>query len=148
MLLFFSLSNLHAQDGGLEISISQDTILAGNKFELSYTIKNVDATIKDIPALDSFKLISGPNQSSSMSFINGEMSKEISLSFILIADEEGVFEIPQPELLSEDENLTFEKRYLVVLPNPDNIQEPLLRDEKNKGLTPKKKKTKRKLYRI
>ncbi len=148
LFIVFSMNSLFSQDKGLEIILSQDTILVGNRFELSYKIKNLDARIKETPELLNFKLLSGPNQSSQMSILNGEMSREISLSFILLAEEEGVYELPMPILESNEEGLEFEKKYLVVLPNPDNIRQPLHKDDKELPTVPQKKKTKRKLYRI
>ena len=139
---------LIAQENGLEIIISQDSILAGNKFELTYKLKNVQAQIIDIPNLDKFRVISGPNHSSQMTIVNGAMSSESALSFVLMAQEEGVFEMPLPVLDSEKSGLSFPKKYLTVLPNPDNIKETPHNESIDKPNIPKKRKTKRKLYRI
>jgi len=142
-VLALSMNFLLAQDNGLEIILSRDSILAGNKVELIYRLINVKAKIKDIPELKNFMIISGPNHSSQMSIINGDVSSETALSFILVAEEEGVFEVPIPILDTNQEGLSFPKKYLTVLPNPDKIEM-----DTKQPVVPKKKKTKRKLYRI
>ncbi|MFQ5335567.1 MAG: BatD family protein, partial [Flavobacteriales bacterium] len=54
------------------------------------------------PALSDFQVLSGPNQSSSMEWINGRMSSSISFSYILMAVKEGEFTIGPARIRTED----------------------------------------------
>lgn len=61
-------------------------------FQIAFTI-NTSASNFKAPNLSDFDVYSGPNQSSSMQIVNGNMSQSISLSYMLSAKKEGKFTI-------------------------------------------------------
>lgn len=73
-------------------SVSQNPVAAGEQFQLTFTL-NSGGNRFQAPSLSDFNVLSGPNQSSSMQFINGSVSQSISFSFILQARNEGTFKI-------------------------------------------------------
>jgi hypothetical protein len=65
-----------------EIQVSTDTILLGNFFEVRFLVQNAKGAF-DPPAFTDFDVVGGPNQSSSMSIVNGVSSQSSSYSYFL-----------------------------------------------------------------
>lgn len=160
VLIFFSTAlscSILAQESIVfEASCSRDTILQGNAFELSYTLKNAKSADFPQPELDQFLIVGGPNHSSSMSFVNGEFSSETQLTYLLQANELGEFTIPSLTVQIEDAVYTTEEKRIVVIPNEQNLRvSPYKEEQKKKDLQrlnpllPEKKvRKKRKVYKI
>ncbi len=146
MYLVFICSSL-AQDIELVLTCSRDTILAGNTLEVSYNLTNSNRDLP-IPEFEGFSILSGPNRSSSMSIINGDMSKEQSLSFLLSPHTEGELIIPSIEINIAGENYKSESKKVFVLPNKKGLKEQGIKEHSKKKSPAKKLKKKRKVYRI
>lgn len=86
-----SLANI-ANAQKLTAQTSKAKVAVGEQFQISYTI-NTSCNNFQAPSLTNFDVYSGPNQSSSMTFVNGSMSQSVSLSYILAAKKEGKFTI-------------------------------------------------------
>ncbi len=72
---------ISAQDATFEASIDKNPVSLGNQFTLSLTLENAGAgSAIDLqpPDLSKFHIMGGPNQSSSMQFINGVMSSFVT----------------------------------------------------------------------
>lgn len=82
-----------AADIELKATTSHTVVNIGQRFQISYSIDASAAGFK-LPSLNDFIVLSGPNQSKSMQYINGRMSASSSWSLILMADKEGVYTIP------------------------------------------------------
>ncbi len=67
---------------------SKTTVAVGEAFQISYTLNTSGSNFK-VPALKDFDVYSGPNQSTSMSFVNGAMSQSVTLSYVIAAKKEG-----------------------------------------------------------
>jgi len=109
-----------AKNQAFTIKVSRDTLLLGNHFTLSFELNNIDGEI-DLPNLDAFDIIGGPNQSRSMSVINGDMTQKSSYSYILKPIETGSFAIQEAYLETEDGILETAPLMIEVLDNPDGI---------------------------
>lgn len=72
--------------------LSDNTVGVGEQFQLTFTI-NANGSRFQPPPLNDFNVLSGPNQSTSMQFVNGNISQSISYSYILQAKAEGTFKI-------------------------------------------------------
>ncbi len=75
-----------------------DAVVVGNQFRLTFQA-NADVSSNDLRAdLSAFRVLAGPStsSSSSVSIVNGKMSKEVSKTFtyIMMAEKEGTFTIP------------------------------------------------------
>lgn len=94
ILLFFICcsSILLADDVKFIASASSTAVSTGELFEVTFTI-NSDAERFMPPDLKNFRVLSGPNQSSSMSWINGVSSASISFSYDLMAVKTGEYTI-------------------------------------------------------
>lgn len=89
-LVLLQVNTLLAQK--LTAQASRTKVAVGETFQISFTLNSNGSNFK-APALNDFDVYSGPNQSSSMSFINGAMSQSITLSYIVAAKKEGKFTI-------------------------------------------------------
>ncbi len=97
LLLFVAIGNT-AIAQKFTASASKTKVAVGETFQLTYSL-NANGSNFKMPALNEFDVYSGPNQSTSMSFVNGAMSQSISLSYILSAKKEGKITI-QPGSVS------------------------------------------------
>lgn len=73
-------------------STSKSKVAVGEQFQITFSI-NTNCSGFRAPNMNDFDVYSGPNQSSNMSFVNGNMSQSISFSYIIAAKREGKFTI-------------------------------------------------------
>ena len=83
---------LWGQDVKFTASVDRNPVAVGEQFEVVFTV-NGNAESFDAPAFNGFQVLSGPNQSTSMTSINGKTTMTFSLSYILAATKEGRFTI-------------------------------------------------------
>ena len=125
LLLFVAIENT-AIAQKFTASASKTKVAVGETFQLTYSL-NANGSNFKMPALNEFDVYSGPNQSTSMSFVNGAMSQSISLSYILSAKKEGKITI-QPGSVSVN-GATVQSNSLVIevvkgSPTTQNQQNP------------------------
>lgn len=120
-LLFVGFAWMQGQDVKFSVEVSNDTLLVGNYFELKYTIENGPPNGFDPPKLNMHDVIGGPNTSTSMSIINGEMSQSASYAYYIKPDDIGVYTIPPAYLEDGDDILETPPIEIMVLPNPEGI---------------------------
>ncbi|MCO6501188.1 MAG: protein BatD [Vicingus serpentipes] len=89
-LLLFNFS--YAQDFEFTAATSHQAVKTGDRFQIEFK-GNGDFTNFKAPSFSNFRVLSGPNQSTSMSWINGRTSSSVSYSYILMAVKEGEFTI-------------------------------------------------------
>lgn len=87
---------LFAQDASFDASVDKNPVALGDQFTLSFVLNNAGmggGKNMKLPDLGNFHVMSGPNQSSSMQFINGAVSSSVTYSYILQPKEMGKFTI-------------------------------------------------------
>jgi len=138
-----------SQDAKMIVEISNDTILMGNYIQLKYTIENEQGNF-EMPELEGLMVISGPNTSSSMSMVNNVVSQKSSYTVYLKPVDIGNHNIGPAYIETGKGMLESEPINIVVLDNPDGLQQnttmlKLLEEvtTDNKSSSPKKKKVKR-----
>lgn len=121
--LLFVLSSLSilAQDAKLIVEISNDTLLIGNYIQVKFTLENFGGQF-EMPELDGLRVISGPNTSSSMSMINGEIEQSSSYAFYLEPLDVGISTIGSSYIVTEQGTLESQPITLFVQSNPDGVQ--------------------------
>ena len=90
LLLFICNYSLQAQK--LTAQVSKAKVAVGEVFQLAFTI-NANCSNFRPPSLSEFDVYSGPNQSTSMQIINGNVSQSLTLSYHLAPRKEGTFNI-------------------------------------------------------
>lgn len=91
-LLLLTSSNIFAAEITFIASINKNPVGTNEQFSITYTL-NTQGSNFQAPALRDFNVLSGPNQSTSMQFINGNMSQSVSFTYYLTANSEGTFRI-------------------------------------------------------
>lgn len=81
-----------AQAPFLSATASKSTVGLNEQFQLSYTL-NANGRAFQGPDLSAFSVLSGPNQSTSMQYVNGNFSQSVTLSYILQGKAEGNYKI-------------------------------------------------------
>ena len=153
-ILFLSLFTLPLCSQDFVVNVSSDTILAGNIVNITFTANNVAGQFEG-PDLKDLNVVSGPNTSTSMSMINGDVSQTATYSYGVLCDDIGEITILPGYLDTGNETLETEAVTLLVLPNPEGIIEhpprssglfefsyPKTRKQPKTPSTPKKKKRK------
>jgi hypothetical protein len=84
-LILLSLAHsAFGQDIAFQSSVDKNPVGQNERFTLSFTLENGGRTgLPKFPDLTKFYILGGPNQSSSMQFINGAMSSSVTYSFVL-----------------------------------------------------------------
>lgn len=109
-----------AQQQEFKVELSSDSVLLGNYVEVSFIALNIDGDIQ-VPEFEGMKLVGGPNQSSSMSSINGNVKKQMNYSYFLKPIEVGEYYIPPATLKGESQVWETQPIKLHVLHNPKGI---------------------------
>ena len=140
--------------------VSLDSVLLGNRLELTFKLENTQDGEIVLPDLEGFNLLAGPNYSSMMSMVNGAVTQSKSYTYILEPKDIGNYFIPPVSVMVDDKFLETLPIEIVVFPNPDGIiqetprkemnswffdyQPPLFQEKKPQS----KPKRKRKIYKI
>lgn len=160
LISILGLYSTNAQDVKFTVEVSTDSILFGNYLQVSFSIENGNAKNFVAPDFQGFNIVGGPNQSSSMSMINGVTSQSMSYSYYLEPQEEGQLFIEPANVEIDGNILETEPVEIKIVPNPEGIIQkpnrqrsqsfdsffgnPFLPKQEQK----KKPKKKRKIYKI
>ncbi|MBW6481997.1 MAG: BatD family protein [Vicingaceae bacterium] len=71
---------------------SHSAVATGDRFQIEFKVNSKISNFTP-PDLSNFRVLSGPNQSTNMSWVNGQTSTSLSYSYILMAIKEGDFTI-------------------------------------------------------
>lgn len=152
-LLFSVCGHLYSQESLFKVEVSVDTVLMDNYVEVRFTMENIDGTF-EAPSFGEFNVVGGPNVSSSMSIINGDVTKKESYSYFLQPKNVGKIYIEEAYVESGEGQLSTKPFPIIVLENPEGIKQ----DAKNfkqkdvfelsPNIKKKRKKSKVKRYKI
>ncbi len=92
LMLLFCSRTLLAADIQFTASVNKTQVEVGELFEVSFTVNGAMQRFTP-PAFSGLQVAGGPNQSSSMTSINGNSSVSMALSYDLIAGHEGEYTI-------------------------------------------------------
>lgn len=88
----------------LTASVNKTRVTVGEHFQISFSL-NASGGNFTPPSFSDFDVYSGPNQSSSMQYINGNMSQSITLSYIIAAKKEGKLTIGSASIVTDGKRL-------------------------------------------
>lgn len=125
MKFFYSIALLIASHFSIlgqsfSVEVSSDTIFIGNYIEITFHIDNIEGEF-EMPHLEGFEVIGGPNVSSSMQILNGRMTSKKSYSYYIQPHATGTFVIDPAGLLTHEKKWQTEEIKIEVVPNPDNL---------------------------
>ena len=104
-ILFFGVRLLYAQDVKFTASVSKNEVGTGEQFQVDFTV-NGNASSFTPPNFGGFQVLSGPNESTSMTSINGSTTESTSLSYILMGVKVGDFTIGPATAIANGHRLT------------------------------------------
>ncbi len=117
LFLFVVALEINAQDGTFTASADPTRVAAGEQFQVTFTFSGSDVnSVRNLKAPDfgNFVVISGPNQSTNMQWINGRMSASITYTYILYARQSGKYNIGSASIEYKGKTLTTESIQLEV----------------------------------
>ena len=91
-IIWLLIINLSVFSQSITARINRSTVSVGDNFQVTFDIEG-DGSNFSAPSFENFGVLSGPNKSSSMQWVNGEFSSSLSYSYILKAMNEGEFSI-------------------------------------------------------
>lgn len=115
---------VNGQEARFFVEASRDTLLEGHLVQLTYHIENAELNEFTPPEFTGFDLVAGPQQSSSTRIMNGRVSRQASITYILASTRTGEFTLEPARLVSGDMTLECQRKSLVVLPNPGERPDP------------------------
>lgn len=127
LLLSGACSNLYAQVKFY--ASAPKSVPLNSNFQLSYTVENGSATSIKPPALTDFQVLGGPNTSTSMQWVNGNVTQSATYSYILRPKKEGTFKIGKGSVTVSGANL--ESNELTVQVTAPVAQQQAQRRQRN-----------------
>lgn len=124
LFLFGVVSMACGQEVRFFIKTSSDTLLAGHLLQVTYVLENAELRQFEPPDFQPLRIVSGPQQSSSMRIINGRASSEASVTYLLLAEHSGEYTIPPAQVKLKDKILECQRRHILVQPNPGELPDP------------------------
>lgn len=100
-------------------TLSSSTVEVGQRFRITLSVNSNFSNLVE-PDLSNFKLLSGPNQSSSTQIINGNVSQELTVSYILVATEKGTYNIAPATVTVQGSNYKSNSLQLKVVAASNN----------------------------
>jgi hypothetical protein len=95
-MVLLAAASATAQDPQFEAAVDRNVVGLGEQFTLSFTLSNGGmggGKNIQLPDLARFHILAGPNQSSSMQFVNGAVSSTVTYGYVLQPKEIGKFTI-------------------------------------------------------
>lgn len=111
------------EDIRFTVEVSTDSILFGNYFQVTFTLENAKGSDFSAPDFTAFHVVSGPNQASSMSIINGEVTQSVSYTYYLEPKDVGNFYILPASVDVGETILETQPVEIMVVPNPEGVQQ-------------------------
>jgi hypothetical protein len=105
LLFVFLIFAFAAKSQKFETQLSSNQIQVGQRLKVSYVLNSKGTNFRG-PKFYGFQVLSGPNQSTSMQIVNGNMSSSITYSYILQAVKEGTHTIKGARIDAEGKALT------------------------------------------
>lgn len=152
LILLLFVGSLFGQS--FNVNVSSDTILAGNMVTITFVANNIAGQFEG-PNMQGLNVISGPNTSTSMSMVNGDVTQKATYSYIILCENNGEITISPAYFNTKNETFETDPFQVLILPNPEGIIEqppsnsgyfefnlPGTSKQTKKSTVPKKKKRK------
>jgi len=112
---------IYAQEAKFTVAVSTNSVLLGNYIEVTFNLENAVMEEFQAPVFEGFRIISGPNQSSSFSMMNGKVTQSASYTYYLEPKDIGNYYIAPASVDTGESILETAPIEILVAPNPDGI---------------------------
>ncbi|MEZ4909569.1 MAG: BatD family protein [Saprospiraceae bacterium] len=126
----------YASSQDYSLNASKNEVEIGERFKVQLTIENFEPTQLKLPDFNPFRVISGPQESKSMTIINGKRSFSRSITYILESTQSGEFHIGAATMMYKAQKLSTNslkikvvKSSNKVIPNLNSQSETMIRLE-------------------
>ena len=109
-----SINTAFAQTPFLAATANKSTIGLNEQLQITYTFNGAGRAFHG-PDLRDFNILSGPNQSSNMQYINGQFSQSISFTYYLQARNVGNYKIGPASIEAEGKRIASNVVQIVVV---------------------------------
>ncbi len=126
IFIFAAFCGVISQDKPVKftVTVSTDSILMDNYFEVKFVLENADGQNFEAPEFqEHFNVVSGPNFSTSMSMVNGDVTQSMTITYYLEPKEVGNYYIMPASVKAKGEILETAPLEVMVVPNPDGIKQ-------------------------
>ncbi|TDQ28425.1 BatD family protein [Tenacibaculum caenipelagi] len=134
LLVSFITIAISAQEAALTATVSKNKLGVNQRLRIEFSINKQGADNFKAPNFTNFKIVGGPSQSVSQSWINGKVSFNQSYTYILQPKRKGEFNIPSASIEVDGETLTSNPIKVIVLDAvevPKNPNDPNYIAEQN-----------------
>ena len=122
LLLLSIIVSVHGQQEIIfKATVNSDSVLLGNRIEVTFLLENGDGDSFQPPAFEDFDVVEGPSTYSSVSIVNGKVSKSFSYKYTILPGKVGEFYIEPAGIVVEGSVLETEPLSIIVLPNPEGV---------------------------
>jgi hypothetical protein len=118
--------NIFAQTPAFTAQVSKNKVAIGEVFTVAFTLNGTGSNLT-YPNFKGFEIYSGPNQSQSISMVNGNVSQSTTLSFYILAKVEGRYTIGSASVMSGNQKLETKPIVIDVVkgnPQPQQQNQP------------------------
>ncbi|MFH1319467.1 MAG: BatD family protein [Bacteroidota bacterium] len=123
LLFFLSTTCLFAEDIKFTASASKNKVAVGEQFKVTFTLPASGSNFRP-PPFEYFQILSGPNQSTNMQWINGKTSYSTTYSYILTPIKEGKYSIGSASITSDGKTLITNSINIDVIKGSAQTQSP------------------------
>ena len=126
IFIFASMASLFSQEKPVKftVTVSSDSILMDNYFEVKFMLENANGQNFEAPDFsEHFNVVSGPNFSTSMSMVNGNVTQSMTITYYLEPKEIGAYYILPASVEANNKILETAPLEVLVVPNPDGIKQ-------------------------
>ncbi|AZJ34725.1 BatD family protein [Tenacibaculum singaporense] len=124
LLVSFITLSINAQDAALTATVSKNKLGVNQRLRIEFSINKQGADNFKAPNFTNFKIVGGPSQSVSQSWINGKVSFNQSYTFILQPKRKGEFNIPSASIEIDGETIKSNPIKVIVLDAVDIPKNP------------------------
>jgi len=124
--IFVSPISSIAQDVSIKAFVSKNKVTSEERFQYSIEVSGESTSLPDVkfPEINDFYVLSGPNQSTNIQYVNGAMTSSKTLSFVLKPRAVGTFTIAKATLESKGNILETKPIVISVIKvNPSQKQQ-------------------------
>lgn len=115
--------SVFAQNETLTASASPTSVAVGEQLQITFSL-NGNGTNFHAPTFNDFNVLAGPNQSTSMQFINGSVSQTISYTYVLQATKEGSFRFGSATMDAGGKKITSNQVIVTVVKGNATAKQP------------------------
>ena len=103
--------------------VAKTTVGVGKKLKVVFSLENAKGSQFEAPDFVGLEVVSGPNVSSNVSIINGEVSQSTQYTYYLVAQKQGKYEVPSAGIKVGKQVLRTEAIPITVTASDDTVDE-------------------------